>query len=114
MTRKHQNDFWSVQGDFIYRHHVEPRVQFFVPKEESFLIPLKYIDVIRSTHTDLDVAQENELITIGMSTETEICRLRDRFHEIHIIERNSSKRIYVVPGETDKIPNDITSRSHGA
>ena len=20
-------DFWSIQGDFIYRHHVEPRVQ---------------------------------------------------------------------------------------
>ena len=56
-----QNDFWSIQGDFIYRHHVEPRVQFFVPKEESFPIPLKYIDVIRSTHTDLDVAQEKRV-----------------------------------------------------
>ena len=40
-------DFWSIQGDIIYRHHIEPRVQFFVPREESFPIPLKYIDVIR-------------------------------------------------------------------
>ena len=24
-----QEDFWSNQGDFIYRHHIEPRVQFF-------------------------------------------------------------------------------------
>ena len=24
-----QEDFWSNQGDFIYRHHLEPRVQFF-------------------------------------------------------------------------------------
>ena len=23
----------SIQGDFIYRHHVEPRVQFYVPKK---------------------------------------------------------------------------------
>ena len=37
-------DFWSIQGDFIYRHHVETRVQFFVPKEESFPIPLEYMD----------------------------------------------------------------------
>ena len=51
-------DFWSIHGDFVYRHHIEPRVQFFVPREDSFPIPLKYIDVVRSTHTNLDVAQE--------------------------------------------------------
>ena len=56
-----QNDFWSIQGDFIYRHRVELRVQFFVQKEEYFTTPLKYIDVIRSTHTDLDVAQEKRI-----------------------------------------------------
>ena len=33
----------------------DPRVQLFVLKEETFPIPLKYIDVTRSTHTDLDV-----------------------------------------------------------
>ena len=25
--------FWSIQGDFIYRHHNEPRVELCVPKE---------------------------------------------------------------------------------
>ena len=30
-------------------------------KEESFQIPLKYIDVMRSTHTDLDVGQEKRI-----------------------------------------------------
>ena len=29
-----QEDFWSIQGDFIYRHHVEPGVKLYVPKEE--------------------------------------------------------------------------------
>ena len=38
----------------------EPQVQLFVPKEETFRIPLKYIDVTRSTHTDLDVMQEKK------------------------------------------------------
>ena len=38
-------DFWSIQGDFIHRHHNELRVQLYVPKEETFPIPLKYIDV---------------------------------------------------------------------
>ena len=51
--------FWSVQGAFIYRHHIEPRVQLFVPKEESFPIPLKYIDVTRNyAHTSGRVARE--------------------------------------------------------
>ena len=39
------NDFWSMSGSFIYRHHVEPRVKLYSPREESFLFPLKYIDV---------------------------------------------------------------------
>ena len=44
------NDFWSMSGNFIYRHHVEPRVTLYSPREESFPIPLKYIDVSRTTH----------------------------------------------------------------
>ena len=52
------NDFWSMSGSFIYRHHVEPRVKLYSPREESFPSPLKYIDVTRTTHTNLDVKQE--------------------------------------------------------
>ena len=54
-------DLWSIQGDMIYRRHNEPRVQLYVAKEETFPIPLKYIDVTRSTHTDLDVLQEKRI-----------------------------------------------------
>ena len=43
----------------MYRHHVEPRVELYVPKEESFPIPLKFIDVTRTTYTSLDVLLEN-------------------------------------------------------
>ena len=56
-----RDDFWSIKGDFIYRHHIEPRVQLYVPKEESFPIPLKYIDGTRTTHTRPDVLQEKRV-----------------------------------------------------
>ena len=55
------NDFWSMSGNFIYRHHVEPRVKLYSPREESFPIPLKYIDVSRTTHTNVDVKQERRI-----------------------------------------------------
>ena len=45
------NDFWSMSGNFIYRHLVEPRFKLYSPREESFPFPLKYIDVSRTTHT---------------------------------------------------------------
>ena len=56
-----RNDFWSVQGDFICRHHNEPRVQLYVPKGETFTIPLKYSEVRRSTNPNLDVLQEKRI-----------------------------------------------------
>ena len=50
-----------MSRNFIYRHHVEPRVKLASPREESFPIPLKYIDVTRTTHTNLDVKQEKRI-----------------------------------------------------
>ena len=50
-----------MSGNFINRHHVEPRVKLYSPREESFPIPLKYIDVSRTTHTNLDVKQEKRI-----------------------------------------------------
>ena len=35
-----RNHFWSIEGDFTYRHHVEPRVQLYVSNGEAFPIPL--------------------------------------------------------------------------
>ena len=55
-TLKPVPTLWSIQGDVIYRHHTEPRVQLHVQKEERFRIPLKYTAV-----TDLHVLQEKKL-----------------------------------------------------
>ena len=55
------NDFWTITGEFIYRHHVVPRVKLYMPKEESFPTPTKCIDVTRTTHTSLDVMMEKHI-----------------------------------------------------
>ena len=68
------NDFWSMSGSFIYRHHVEPRVKLYSPREESFPIPLKFIDVSRTTHTNLDVKQEKR-IDDYWNIDGETCRI---------------------------------------
>ena len=45
----------------MYRHHVEPGVKLYSPREESFPIPLKYVDVSRTTKTNLDDMQERRI-----------------------------------------------------
>ena len=67
-------DFWSMSGNFIYRHHVEPRVKPYSPREESFPIPLKYIDVSRTTHTQTwMLSKRNASMIIGISMGLETC-----------------------------------------
>ena len=50
-----------MSGNVIFHHLVEPRVKRYSPREESFPIPLKYIDVSRTTSTNLDVKQERRI-----------------------------------------------------
>ena len=50
-----------MSGSYRYRHHVEPRLKLYSPREESFPIPFQYIDVSRTTHTNFDVKQERRI-----------------------------------------------------
>ena len=71
-----QGDCWSIQGDFICRHHTNHEYNH-VPKEETFPISLKYIHVTRSTQTDLDIMQEKKIDdcrNVGMSLHASICQ----------------------------------------
>ena len=61
MTQEFTKTSGLIQCDFICRQYVEPIVQLYVSKEKSFPIPLEYIDVMRSTQTDRDVAQEERI-----------------------------------------------------
>ena len=103
MTQKPRKDFWSIQGDFICRHHSQPRVQLCEPKEDSFPIPLKYIDVTRATFTNLDVLQEKRTDDYWkVRRESKFIRFLERIHKVLFIERETSRRIFVVRVETDK------------
>ena len=66
---------YDGDAQFIYRHHVEPRVKLHVPKEESFLISAKHIDVTRTTNTPLDVMLEKISTIIGTLMEIENCQI---------------------------------------
>ena len=54
-----RKDFWAVQGDSIDRHHNEPGVELCGPNEETFPIPLIYIDVTTDTHESRCVARKS-------------------------------------------------------
>ena len=94
-TDRSNRSRWSpcrLLVDPRWLHHNEPRVQLYVPKEETFLIPLKYIDVTRSTHTDLDVMQETTYWRLlECRFKQTLFRFVERIHEIHSIERNTSQ-----------------------
>ena len=106
------NDFWSMSGSFIYRHHVEPRVALYSPREESFPIPLKYIDVSRTTRTNLDVMQESRIVDCwNIDGARDLSDYWTGFTQFTPIGRETSKRIYVVRGETDKTAGNIQARS---
>ena len=105
------NDFWSMSGNFKNRHHVEPRVQLFSPREESFPIPLKYIDVSRTTHTNLDVKQEKRIDDYwNIDGSREWSRPWTSFTQFTLLEEKTSRRIYVVRGEINEKTADIQAR----
>ena len=68
-----QRDFWSIQGDFMFRHHIEPRIQIYVSKEGTIPIPRKDTDVTGATFTNLDMLQER-------ARESKFFRLLERIH----------------------------------
>ena len=106
------NDFWSMSGNFIYRHHVEPRVKLYSPREESFPIPLKHIDVSRTTHTKLDVKQEKRIDDYwNIDGSRDLSDPWTGFTQFTLLEEKNSKRMFVVQGEINEKTADIQARS---
>ena len=84
MMRKLKDDFWSITGDFIYRHHNEPRVQLYVPKKKK----ISYSNEVHRRY------QDNTYITgcivggkcwrlLERGWREIIVRCMDRLHKIH-------------------------------
>ena len=104
-------EFWSTSGNFINRHHVEPRVKLYSSREVSFPIPLKYIDVSKTTHTNFDVKPERRIDDYwNIDGSRDLSDYWTGFTQFYSIRRETSKRIYAVPGETDKKAANIQTR----
>ena len=106
-----RDDVWSIQGDFIYRHFTEPRVQLYVPKEETFPIPLKYIDLQCLLILIWMCYKKRNWRLLECRFEQEFVNFLVRIHEIYSIERGTTQRICVVRVETDKSSNDYETIS---
>ena len=59
-----REDYWSMSEEFIDRHRALPRKQSYVLKESSFQIPIKYMDIVRQTNTNLEEGSVDDLWTI--------------------------------------------------
>ena len=106
------NDFWSMSGSFMCRHHVELRVKLYSPREESFPIPPKYIDVCRTTHTNLDVKQEKRIDDYwNIDGSRDLSDYWTGFTQYILLEEKTSRRIYVVREEINEKTADIQARS---
>ena len=47
-------DHWVINQDLLIRIHNVPRHALYVPSEEDLPIPIKYLDVSRTTQTDIE------------------------------------------------------------
>ena len=100
-----------MSGNFIYRHHVEPRVKLYSPREESFPIPLKYIDVSRTTHTNLDVKQEKRIDdNWNVDGSRDLSDPWTGFTQFTQLEEKPPEA-YVVRGEINEKTADIQAKS---
>ena len=90
---------------------MESRVKLYMPREESFPIPLKSIDVTRNTYTSLDVMSEKSIDDYwNVDGDRELSDMWTGSHKIHYIECKATGWIYMVQRETHEKTNDLKAR----
>ena len=106
-----KNDFWSITGDFIYRHHFGNQSQ--TVRAERRII---------SNSTEVHRHCQNHSYILGFLVgETywrllergwrkRIIRCVDRLHKNHLIERKATWRIHMVWEETHERTHNLSSR----
>ena len=106
------NDFCTMSGSFIFRHHVVLRVKLYSPREESLPIPLKYIDVSRTTHTNLDVKQEKRIDDYwNIDGSRDLLDLWTGFTQFTVVEKKALDGYMWSGVEIDEKTADIQARS---
>ena len=100
-----------ISGDFIYPHHVERRVKLYVPTEEPFPNPLEYIDVTRTTNTNLDVMLENNIDHCwNVHGDRELSAIWTGFTRFTILSEKPPDGDTWSGWETDKKTNNLKTR----
>ena len=65
-----------------------------MPRKETYRIPLSYYDVTRSTHANLEIAQEKKIYDyLDVDENRNLSDSWTEFHKIYIIERNYFERV---------------------
>ena len=54
-------DYWTISADLLSKHHLQPRTKLFMPDESPCPLPMQYIDVYRTTETNLDSLSETRV-----------------------------------------------------
>ena len=95
----------------MYRHHVKPRVELYVPREASFPIPMKYIDVTRATCTSLDVMLEKNIDdNWDVDGDQDLSDTWTGFTSFTILDEKPPDGYTWSVGEADKKANDLQTR----
>ena len=101
-----------MSGNCIYRHHVEPRVKLYSPREETFPIQLKYIDVSRTTRTNLDVMQERRIDDYwNIDGSRDLSDSWTGFTQFTLLEEKAPDGFLWSGGEINEKTADIQARS---
>ena len=56
-----EQGFRSFNGNVLIRHHRVPRSTLFVPTDPESAFPTKYLDVMRTTYTNLDTKADKKV-----------------------------------------------------
>ena len=99
-----------MEGDFISRHDTEPRVHLNVPKGSAKRIIPNSTEVCwrdqDNAHKSGCIAGKTHQWLLERRCGSNILRFVDRIHEVHVIEWETSSRIYVVRGVTYEDPSN--------
>ena len=100
MDSEVRNDFSSIEGSFIYRHHVET--------SSSALVPLRYIDVVRRTDATLDVLQASRIDEYwNIDVDRDFIGILDSFHAVHNGKWENYRQVHVLRRAADELSSNI-------
>ena len=88
------NDFWSMSGNFIYRHHVEPRVNLYSPRKESFPSPLKHWCIQNYSYEFGCQAGETHQWFLEYRWIKRFVWYLDRFHSVYSMKWETSRNLF--------------------